>query len=202
MISMKKQILFLFSMTTTLALLAGCGKTAAKPKTTAATTTAVPVTTTEEVFEQEVSCEYYPTYDAFSAAMAETRPQVSLFTPPQELLDTWQFVSSGTDASFYFYSFYDAATGQNIYLEIGTNRQYDDLQTFIDSVDLSYAANPFEIYQQETDYFIAYYPNDNSYTLYGIMPNTKTDYTIMLWRDDDEMDTRNDLLAVKEALGI
>ncbi len=39
-------------------------------------------------------------------------------------------------------------------------------------------------------------------TLYGIMPNTKTDYTIMLWRDDDEMDTRNDLLAVKEALGI
>lgn len=199
---MKKQILFLFSMTTTLALLAGCGETAAKPKTTAAATTAVPVTTTEEVFEQEVSCEYYPTYDAFSAAMAETRPQVSLFTPPQELLDTWQFVSSGIDASFYFYSFYDAATGRNIYLEVGTNRQYDDLQTFIDSVDLSYAANPFEIYQQETDYFIAYYPNDDSYTLYGIMPDTKTDYTIMLWRDDNETDTRNDLMTVREALGI
>ena len=39
-------------------------------------------------------------------------------------------------------------------------------------------------------------------TLYGIMPDSGADYALMIWRDDGEKDTQNDLMTVREALGI
>ena len=55
---------------------------------------------------------------------------------------------------------------------------------------------------QEEYWCIDYYPDDQEYTLYGIMPDSGADYALMIWRDDSEKDTQNDLMTVREALGI
>lgn len=55
---------------------------------------------------------------------------------------------------------------------------------------------------QEEYWRIDYYPDDQEYTLYGIMPDSGADYALMIWRDDGEKDTQNDLMTVREALGI
>ena len=55
---------------------------------------------------------------------------------------------------------------------------------------------------QNESWLIDYYPDNEERTLYGIMPDSGADYALMIWRDDGEKDTQNDLLAVREALGI
>ena len=65
-----------------------------------------------------------------------------------------------------------------------------------------YSTIEHEIIVQDEYWLIDYYPDNEDRTLYGIMPDSGADYALMIWRDDGEKDTQNDLMTVREALGI
>ena len=105
------------------------------------------------------------------------------------------------DNTYYNYTFYDAEQGRTIFLEIGTTTHYNNMQERLDELS-QYSTIEYETIVQDESWLIDYYPDNEDRTLYGIMPDSGADYALMIWRDDGEKDTQNDLMTVREALGI
>lgn len=102
----------------------------------------------------------------------------------------------------YFYiDFLYSEQGRTIFLEIGTTTYYNNMQEWLDELS-QYSTREHEIAVQNESWLIDYYPDNEDRTLYGIMPDSGADYALMIWRDDGEKDTQNDLMTVREALGI
>ncbi|WP_295216294.1 hypothetical protein [Ruminococcus sp.] len=197
---MKKTWALLFVFTCIPAAFSGCGDTVPSESDTADKTTAT--ATTEAYFEDPVTYSTFDNYADFSAAMAEQYPHVPLYTPPENAAASWTWENMVIDTTYYSYSFYDTERQRSVFLEIGTTTQYNDVQEQLDELSQYTMGNPFDVIEQESDYYIACYPQDEQYTLYGIMPESKTDYTLMIWNDDGSLDTKGDLLALREALGL
>lgn len=179
---------------------AGCGttsNTAQKNKSTVATTE----TTEEVVYKDPITYTEYETLDALTADFPEKQPGITQYQPPQAVLDSWEFRLGRIDNTYYNYTFYDAEQGRTIFLEIGTTTYYNNMQERLDELS-QYSTIEHETIVQDESWRIDYYPDNEDRTLYGIMPDSGADYALMIWRDDGEKDTQNDLLAVKEALGI
>lgn len=195
---MKRTGSLLFAFAGILTTLSGCGDTVPSESDAAHETTVT--ATTEMLFEDPITYSTFDTYADFSAAMAEQHPNVPLYTPPEDVTVSWTWENMTVDTTYYNYSFYDTEHQRSVFLEIGTTTQYDDVQEQLDALSQYTMGNPFDVIEQQSDYCIAYYPQDDQYTLYGIMPESKTDYTLMLWNDDGNLDTKDDLLALREAL--
>ena len=102
----------------------------------------------------------------------------------------------------YFYiDFLYSEQGRTIFLEISTTTYYNNMQEWLDELS-QYSTREHEIAVQDESWLIDYYPDNEERTLYGIMPDSGADYALMIWRDDGEKDTQNDLMTVREALGI
>ncbi|HJH92390.1 MAG TPA: hypothetical protein OIM05_05345 [Oscillospiraceae bacterium] len=102
----------------------------------------------------------------------------------------------------YFYiDFLYSEQGRTIFLEISTTTHYNNMQERLDELS-QYSTREQEIAVQNESWLIDYYPDNEERTLYGIMPDSSADYALMIWRDDGEKDTQNDLMTVREALGI
>lgn len=122
----------------------------------------------------------------------------------------------------YFYiDFLYSEQGRTIFLEISTTTYYNNMQERLDELSQYSTIEHETIVQDESwriDYYpdnedrttvqkrktgcTYYYPDNEDRTLYGIMPDSSADYALMIWRDDGEKDTQNDLMTVREALGI
>lgn len=194
---MKK--ILIFSVAIAMSVCAGCGttsNTAQKNKSTVATTE----TTEEVVYKDPITYTEYETLDALTADFPEKQPGVTQYLPPQSVLDSWEFRMGRIDNTYYNYTFYDAEQGRTIFLEIGTTTHYNNMQERLD--DLSQYSTIGQTIVQDEYWRIDYYPDNEDRTLYGIMPDSGADYALMIWRDDGEKDTQNDLMTVREALGI
>lgn len=102
----------------------------------------------------------------------------------------------------YFYiDFLYSEQGRTIFLEISTTTHYNNMQERLDELS-QYSTIEYETIVQDESWRIDYYPDNEDRTLYGIMPDSGADYALMIWRDDGEKDTQNDLMTVREALGI
>ena len=187
---MKK--ILIFSITIAMLVCAGCGttsNTAQKNKSTVATTE----TTEEVVYKDPITYTEYETLNALTG--------VTQYLPPQSVLDSWEFRLGRIDNTYYNYTFYDAEQGRTIFLEISTTTYYNNMQEWLDELS-QYSTREHEIAVQNESWLIDYYPDNEERTLYGIMPDSGADYALMIWRDDGEKDTQNDLMTVREALGI
>lgn len=195
---MKKTWSFLFVFISILTACSGCGSDVPAVSDTPGETAIT--TTTEMVYEDPITYSTFDNYTDFSAAMAEQYPHAPLYTPPENAVAAWTWENMVIDTTYYSYSFYDTERQRNVFLEIGTTTQYNDVQEQLDELSQYTMGNPFDVIEQESDYYIAYYPQDEQYTLYGIMPESKTDYTLMIWNDDGNLDTKDELLALRDAL--
>ena len=98
----------------------------------------------------------------------------------------------------YFYiDFLYSEQGRTIFLEISTTTYYNNMQEWLDELS-QYSTREHEIAVQDESWLIDYYPDNEE----RIMPDSGADYALMIWRDDGEKDTQNDLMTVREALGI
>lgn len=172
---MKK--ILIFSVAIAMLVCAGCGttsNTAQKNKSTVATTE----TTEEVVYKDPITYTEYETLDALTADFPEKQPGITQYQPPQAVLDSWEFRLGCIDNAYYNY-----------------------MQGWLDELS-QYSTREHEIAVQNESWLIDYYPDSEERTLYGIMPDSGADYALMIWRDDGEKDTQNDLMTVREALGI
>lgn len=195
---MKK--ILIFSVAIAMLVCAGCGttsNTAQKNKSTVATTE----TTEEVVYKDPITYTEYETLDALTADFPEKQPGITKYQPPQAVLDSWEFRLGYIDNAYYNYTFYDAEQGRTIFLEISTTTYYNNMQEWLDELS-QYSTREHEIAVQDESWLIDYYPDNEERTLYGIMPDSGADYALMIWRDDGEKDTQNDLMTVRKALGI
>lgn len=195
---MKK--ILIFSVAIAMLVCAGCGTTSnttQKNKSTVATTE----TTEEVVYKDPITYTEYETLDALTADFPEKQPGVTQYLPPQSVLDSWEFRLGRIDNTYYNYTFYDAEQERTIFLEIGTTTHYNNMQERQDELS-QYSTIEYETIVQDEFWRIDYYPDNEDRTLYGIMPDSGADYALMIWRDDGEKDTQNDLMTVRETLGI
>ena len=194
---MKK--ILIFSVAIAMSVCAGCGttsNTAQKNKSTVATTE----TTEEVVYKDPITYTEYETLDALTADFPEKQPGVTQYLPPQSVLDSWEFRMGRIDNAYYNYTFYDAEQGRTIFLEIGTTTHYNNMQERLD--DLSQYSTIGQTIVQDEYWRIDYYPDNEDRTLYGIMPDSGTGYALMIWRDDGENGTQEELISVKDLLGL
>ncbi len=185
-------------------LCVGCNQTDKSSSDTQYTTSITAATSaeTQTVYEDPVTMTEYTDYDAFAAAMAEQYPGIPLYTPPQEVATNWTCNHMEIDVNRYAYTYYDSENDRNILLEISTTGQYDTIQERLDELSQYTSDNPSEIVVQEEQYVVEYYPNDNDYVLYGIAAESKTNYTLVIWNGDGNLDTRDDLVSLRKALQI
>lgn len=101
----------------------------------------------------------------------------------------------------FYIDFLYSKQGRTIFLEIGTTTHYNNMQERLDELS-QYSTIEHETIVQDESWRIDYYPDNEDRTLYGIMPDSGADYALMIWRDDGEKNTQNDLMTVREALGI
>lgn len=194
---MKK--ILIFSVAIAMLVCAGCGttsNTAQKNKSTITTTE----TTEEVVYTDPVTYAIYETLDALTADFPKKQPGATQYQPPQAVLDSWEFRQGIIDNTYYNYTFYDAEQGRTIFLEIGTTTHYNNMQEGLD--DLSQYSTIGQTIVQDEYWRIDYYPDNEDRTLYGIMPDSGAGYALMIWRDDGENGTQEELMTVREALGI
>lgn len=179
----------------------GCSQADSTPSDTQHTTSAAATTTEEQlVHEDPVTAVEYTDYDEFAAAMAEQYPGIPLYTPPQEVTANWTCNGMEIDVSHYAYTYYDPENDRNIMLEISTSGQYNTIQERLDELSQYTSDNPSEIVVQEENYVVEYYPNDNDYALYGIASESKANYALVIWNGDGNLDTKDDLISLREAL--
>ena len=101
----------------------------------------------------------------------------------------------------YFYiDFLYSEQGRTIFLEIGTTTHYNNMQERLD--DLSQYSTIGQTIVQDEYWRIDNYPDNEDRTLYGIMPDSGTGYALMIWRDDGENGTQEELISVKDLLGL
>lgn len=68
--------------------------------------------------------------------------------------------------------------------------------------DLSQYSTIGQTIVQDEYWRIDYYPDNEDRTLYGIMPDSGAGYALMTWRDDGENGTQEELISVKDLLGL
>ena len=177
---------------------AGCGNA---PADSAVQETKATTETTEEVvYTDPVTYAVYETLDALTADFPKKPPGATQYQPPQAVLDSWEFRQGIIDNTYYNYTFYDAEQGRTIFLEIGTTTHYNNMQERLD--DLSQYSTIGQTIVQDEYWRIDYYPDNEDRTLYGIMPDSGTGYALMIWRDDGENGTQEELISVKDLLGL
>ena len=196
---------------------AGCGNA---PADSAVQETKATTETTEEVvYTDPVTYAVYETLDALTADGKKLQvaqddrdlvkkgklkiifqPGDTQYQPPQAVLDSWEFRQGIIDNTYYNYTFYDAEQGRTIFLEIGTTTHYNNMQERLD--DLSQYSTIGQTIVQDEYWRIDYYPDNEDRTLYGIMPDSGTGYALMIWRDDGENGTQEELISVKDLLGL
>lgn len=132
--------------------------------------------------------------------LSQKQPGATQYQPPQAVLDSWEFRQGIIDNTYYNYTFYDAEQGRTIFLEIGTTTHYNNMQERLD--DLSQYSTIGQTIVQDEYWRIDYYPDNEDRTLYGIMPDSGAGYALMIWRDDGENGTQEELISVKDLLGL
>lgn len=185
---------FLFA---SLILCAGCGKTDRPVSDVSETTTKA--TTTEIIYEEVITCTEFDNYDDFVSAMTAEYPAVSIYSPPQDCLSSWTLNNIIMDTGYYQYHFYDAENGRTIMIQICFNEQYETIQERIDELAPNSTVDS-EIVVLESDYAVEYYPEDNDYALYGLTGTNNTFYAVVIWNDNGDLDTKDDLLSLRQTL--
>lgn len=154
----------------------------------------------ENYFEEPVTAVYYDTYDEFYTAFAEAHPDMPLYYLPQELGSTLELSSASLDTTNYEYHLYDAEKKYSFMLQV-TFSQYDTVQERLDELE----ENTISVFSEETivqdwNYVLQYYPDMGDYALYGLIPETNYYYALVIWNDDGNLDTKDELLALRDAL--
>ncbi|WP_295216297.1 hypothetical protein [Ruminococcus sp.] len=178
-----------------LSICAGCGNTDSPTSSTAKTEP----TTTEIIYEEPITYVEYNNYDEFADAMTAEHPGVSIYLPPQDSIAGWTWDNIIMDAGYYQYNFHDSENNRTVMIQICFNEQYDTIQERIDQL-APYSSVDSEVVILENDYAVEHYPEDGDYALYGLTGTNNVFYTLVVWNDDGNLDTKDDLLALREAL--
>ena len=190
-----------YTLCISLLVFSGCGNTEVSTSeiSTSSETSTTAHTTTTDIFEfNPITYVDYDSYDEFMAAMAEEHPGITPYTLPQNITSDWT-QSMRMDTSYYQYNLYDPENDRDIMIQVVFTEHYETIQEHLEEIR-PYSSVEYETAAGDDHYAVVYYPEDNDYALYGLTGDDHTFYTLVIWNGDGNLDTKEDLISLREAL--